>query len=266
MTDSSTPKGAPKDTPKGVALITGAADRLGAALAHALAATGYRVIIHYATSADKARALVSKIAATGRQAASVQADLTKRADRSTLIAKAAAPFGPLSVLVNNASIYEKDSPQTLDEVLWDQHFAIHAEAPVFLARDFAAQLPENTEGNIVNIIDERILHPTPASFSYNLSKSVLWTATQTLAQNLAPRIRVNAIGPGPILPEAGQSPQSFAARNTKSLLGSVASPDDVVKTLLFLLDSPAITGQMLAIDGGEHLSWSERRGPTPRQK
>lgn len=248
---------------KGTALVTGAADRLGAAFVLALADAGYGVIIHYNNAREKAERFAKDLVANGKQATALHADLTDRASRARLIPAATEQFGPLTVLINNASIYEKDSPATLDEQVWDRHFALHAEAPAFLSRDFAAQLPQGTKGDIINIIDERVLHPAPAAFSYNLSKATLWLATQTLAQNLAPNIRVNAIGPGPILPEAGQSIEDFEARNAYALTGQTARPGDAVKTMLFLLEAPAITGQMIAVDGGEHLSWPAQRGPTP---
>ena len=245
--------------------MTGAADRLGATFARALAEAGYKVVIHYNTSADKAQAFADKLKSDGHETATVQADLTNRADRARVIAEAGEKFGPLKVLVNNASTYDQDDLATLKEDYWDAHFAIHAEAPIFLARDFAAQLPKDAKGNIVNVIDERVLNPYPAALSYNLSKSVLWTATRTLANQLAPNIRVNAIGPGPILPEAGQSQAAYDARSAEALLGSNAEPADAAAALLYLLSAQKVTGQMLAIDAGEHLRWPEWRGPTPRQ-
>lgn len=247
-----------------VALVTGAGDRIGAAIAFALAMEGHAVIIHYRSDADGARALRARIRAEGGRAEIVKADLGKRAQRQTLIARAAEPFGPLTVLVNNASIFEPDSAADIDEKLWDAHFAIHAEAPVFLARDFAAQLPEGVEGNIVNMIDERVLHPTPAFFSYYLSKSVLWTATRTLAQSLAPAIRVNAIGPGPVLPNSRQSQAEFDASVQALPLQRHAAPEAIARGILAILSMPSYTGQMLALDGGEHLEFPPRSGPTPR--
>ncbi len=249
-----------------VALITGAADRIGATMAKRLAAEGCKVIIHYRASAAPAIALLAEITAAGGAAALVKADLAKRRDRAGLIAKAAIAFGPLTILVNNASSFAPDSVADLDEALWDAHFAIHAEAPVFLARDFASQLPAGARGNIVNIIDERILHLTPAYFSYTLSKAVLWTATQTLAQSLAPAIRVNAIAPGPTLPHQGQSRAGFENSVAALPLGLGATPETIADALLFILGAPALTGQMLALDGGRHIAWPERSGPTPRRK
>jgi NAD(P)-dependent dehydrogenase (short-subunit alcohol dehydrogenase family) len=248
-----------------VALVTGAGDRIGAVLARRLAQEGYAVVVHYRSSADGAKAVVADIKALGGKAAVVQADLANRRARAALIAKAAKPFGPLTVLVNNASIYEPDSATDLDEKLWDAHFAVHAEAPAFLARDFAAQLPAGAEGNIVNIIDERVLHLSPAYLSYTLSKSTLWTATRTLAQSLAPRIRVNAIGPGPTLAPAGKTEPGFKAAVARLPLKRGATPGEIADGLMFILSARSMTGQILALDGGQHLDFSDRRGPTPRR-
>ncbi|WP_193335124.1 SDR family oxidoreductase [Devosia beringensis] len=259
MTHPATPS-----TPRPVALVTGAGDRIGAAIAQALARAGHAVIIHYRSDAGGAAAVRDAIIAAGGSAAIAQADLTDRAQRAGLIAAAAGHFGPLTTLVNNASLFEPDSATDLDEALWDRHFAIHAEAPIFLARDFAAQLPADTRGNIVNIIDERVLHPAPAYFSYTLSKAVLWTATRTLAQTLAPAIRVNAVGPGPVLPHSRQDQAAFDAGIAALPLQTHAGPDDIAQAVLMLLSTPSMTGQMLALDGGRHLEYPTRRGPTPR--
>ncbi|UJW86843.1 SDR family oxidoreductase [Devosia sp. SL43] len=247
-----------------VALVTGAGDRIGAAIARALARSGHAVVIHYRSDAEGAREVRDDIVRTGGKAAIVKADLTKRAQRATLIAKATKPFGPLTVLVNNASLFDPDSATDVDEALWDQHFAIHAEAPIFLSRDFAAQLPDGADGNIVNIIDERVLHPSPAYFSYTLSKSVLWTATRTLAQSLAPYIRVNAIGPGPVLPHSRQDQATFDAHVKALPLQKHAGPEAIADGVITLLRTASMTGQMLALDGGQHLEYPARRAPTPR--
>ncbi len=247
-----------------VALVTGAGDRIGAAIALALARAGHGVIIHFRSDADGAKALRTRIRSAGGRAEILRADLASRSQRRKLIARAAALLGPLTVLVNNASTFEPDSAHDVDEALWDAHFVIHAEAPVFLARDFAAQLPDGVEGNIINIVDERVLRPSPAYFSYFLSKSVLWTATQTLAQSLAPAIRVNAIGPGPVLPHARQSQAEFDKSVDNLPLKRHADPDAIAQGVLNILSMPAFTGQMLALDGGQHLSYSARRAPTPR--
>jgi NAD(P)-dependent dehydrogenase (short-subunit alcohol dehydrogenase family) len=248
-----------------VALVTGAADRIGAAIAERLAADGWKVVVHYRSSAEKARATLSRIKSAGGTAALARADLASRRQRAGLIAAAGRHFGPLTLLVNNASIFEKDAAWDIDENLWDAHFAVHAEAPAFLSRDFAAQLPAGTEGNIVNLVDERVLHLSPSNFSYTLSKSVLWTMTVTMAQTFAPRIRVNAIGPGPTVAERDQSAADFDRSWTRLPLGRGADAAQVAEGVLAILRLPAVTGQMLALDGGEHIEWPERRGPTPRQ-
>lgn len=251
---------------KGTALVTGAADRIGAAIATRLAAEGFGVVIHYRSSGDKAEELAEAIASDGGRAEIVRGDLANRAERMGLIAAASAPFGPLDVLVNNASAFEPDSVDTLHEDLWDLHMAVHAEAPVFLARDFAAQLPEGKQGNIVNVIDERVLRLSPDYFSYTLSKSLLWTATRTLAQALSPRIRVNAIGPGPTLANARQTEDEFRASQERLPLGDGATPEQIAEGVMAILTLDSMTGQMIALDGGEHLEWSPRNGPTPRRQ
>jgi len=250
---------------RGTALITGAADRIGAAIAKGLSAAGWRVVVHYRSSAEKAEATRAEIAQAGGEVALVRADLADRSERGELIAAAALHFGPLTALINNASLFERDSIFDLDETLWDQHFAVHAEAPLFLARDFAAQLPGGAHGNIINIIDERVLDLSPAHLSYTLSKSVLWTATRTLAQSLAPRIRVNAVGPGPTAAPPGVSEENYRKRQAELPLGRGATPEEIAEGVLFLLSAGSMTGQMLALDGGEHLEYPERRKPTPRR-
>ncbi|HWV19946.1 MAG TPA: SDR family oxidoreductase [Devosia sp.] len=249
----------------GIVLVTGASTRIGAAIARALAGAGHAVVVHYRSDESGAHALAAEITATGARAATVQADLANRTDRAGLIAKAQNPFGPLTVLVNNASVFYPDSISDVNEELWDEHFSIHAEAPIFLSRDFAAQLPAGIEGNIINMIDERVLKPSPAYFSYTLSKSVLWTATQTMAQSLAPAIRVNAIGPGPVLPHQGQSMEDFEQSLKTLPLKRHADPEAIARAVLAILAMPSFTGQMLALDGGKHLDYPSRRGPTPRK-
>ncbi len=247
-----------------VALVTGAADRIGAEIARALAGAGHAVVIHYRSDGAGARQVRDDIRRAGGEAALVRADLCSRRQRGGLIAKAVQPFGPLTTLVNNASTYDPDSVRDLTEQTWDRHFALHAESPVFLARDSAAQLPTGAEGNIVNIIDERVLHPTPAYFSYTLSKSVLWTATRTMAQSLAPHIRVNAIGPGPVLPHSRQTQEEFDRGVAALPLRRHAGPEAIAEGVLILLQMRSMTGQMLALDGGRHLEFPARRAPTPR--
>lgn len=255
----------PNQQMRGVALVTGAADRVGAAIATALAAAGWRVVVHYRSSDKKAAATADRIRAAGGEAATVKADLASRPQRARLIAQAARAFGPLTLLVNNASSFEADSALDLAEDIWDAHFSVHVEAPAFLARDFAAQLEDGVDGNIVNIIDARVLDLSPAYFSYTLSKAALWTMTQTLAQSLAPRIRVNAIAPGPTLPPEGVSAEGYRRRQSELPLGRSGSAEEIARGVLLILSAGAMTGQMIALDGGEHIEWPARRGPTPRK-
>lgn len=262
---TSAPEHSPAD-PSRVALITGAADRVGAAIARRLARDGWAVVIHYRSSAEKAEAVAAEIRAAGGKAATLGADLADRKQRAAVITDAAKHFGPLTLLINNASLFERDAVADLDEALWDAHFAVHAEAPAFLSRDFAAQLPADTSGNIINIIDERVLDLSPAFFSYTLSKAALWTMTRTLAQSLAPRIRVNAIGPGPTVPPPHVSPEAHARRLTELPLGRSADADGIADGVAAILTLDSMTGQMIVLDGGEHIEWPARRGPTPRRK
>ncbi|MCB1517598.1 MAG: SDR family oxidoreductase [Hyphomicrobiaceae bacterium] len=250
----------------GAALVTGAGTRIGAALARRLAVKGYAIIVHYNRSSDSAEQVAEAIRENGGRAEAMGANLLDRGARDKLIENACRPFGPLTLLVNNASVFEPDSAETLRYDLWDAHFGLHAEAPMFLARDFAAQLPKGQKGNIVNIVDERVLRTSPGYFSYSLSKQVLFEATRTLAQTLAPNIRVNAIGPGPTLPNSRQTDEQFAAEVARLPLQQSATPGDIADTLLYLLQARSLTGQMIALDGGEHLDFRRTGAITPAER
>ncbi len=240
------------------ALVTGAGRRVGRALALALASAGLDVAVHYRGSADEADEVVAEIKAMGRKAAAVSADLTQPEETSSLVARATAAIGPLRLLVNNASLFEADRFGALDLALWDRHFETNLRAPVRLAEAFAAQVPEaleDGEAMILNILDQRVLHPNPQFFSYTLSKSALFTATRTMAQALAPRIRVNAIGPGPTLASIHQDASIFAAEAQATPLARSVAPQDICAAALYLLGARTVTGQMLAVDAGQHLAW-----------
>jgi NAD(P)-dependent dehydrogenase (short-subunit alcohol dehydrogenase family) len=236
------------------ALITGAARRIGRALAVDLAKAGFAVAIHYRNSATEAEALAREIAGQGGRAGTFQADLADRPALTRLVADAARALGPVTTLINNASEFLPDSLQTLDESTWDLHLRINLKAPVFLAQAMAAQLPEGTEGNVINIIDQRVWNLTPDFFSYTISKAGLWTATQTLAQALAPRIRVNAIGPGPVMRSIHQTESEFEREAETTLLGRGPATDEIATAVRFILVTPSLTGQMIALDGGQHLT------------
>lgn len=246
------------------ALVTGAGKRLGRAMALYLAGRGHDVAVHYASSRDEAEAVADEIRALGRQARTFQADLLVEAETEALIPAATAALGPLTVLVNNASIFEYDRIDTATRQSWDRHVESNLRAPYVLTQGFARQCPpavmdENGEplaqGLIVNMIDQRILKLTPEFSSYTIAKMGLWALTRTAAQGLAPHIRVNAIGPGPTLQGARQSAEHFARQRAATVLGRGADVQDITAALGFFLDSPAVTGQFLAIDGGQHLAW-----------
>ncbi|MDR7124586.1 SDR family oxidoreductase [Pseudotabrizicola sp. 4114] len=246
------------------ALVTGAGKRLGRAMALYLAGRGHDVAVHYASSAEEAAAVVAEIEALGRRAVAVQADLLDEAQVETVVTRAAAALGPLTVLVNNASIFEYDTVQSGTRTSWDRAIESNLRAPLVLMQGFAAQCPqavpdENGEpvaqGLVVNMIDQRVLKLTPEFASYTIAKMGLWALTRTAAQGLAPHVRVNGIGPGPTLQGARQSDQHFARQRAATILGRGAHPSDVTAALGFFLDSPGVTGQMIAVDGGQHLGW-----------
>lgn len=246
------------------ALVTGAGKRLGRAMALYLADRGHDVAVHYASSAREAEAVVAEIRTKGRRAQSFQADLLDEAQVQALIPAATAALGPLSVLVNNASIFEYDRIETSTRESWDRHIGSNLRAPYVLTQAFAKQCPPATtdqngeplaQGLIVNMIDQRILKLTPEFSTYTIAKMGLWALTQTAAQGLAPHVRVNGIGPGPTLRGHRQSEAHFAGQRAATVLGRGANPQDIVAALGFFLDSPAVTGQFIAVDGGQHLGW-----------
>lgn len=237
------------------ALVTGGAKRIGKAIVADLASHGFAVAIHANRSRDEADALAAGINQSGGNAAVVSADLTDMDAVSDLIGQAEAALGPISLLVNNASLFVDDSIEDFDWQAWDRHFAIHLKTPALLARNFARALPEGQEGLIVNIIDQRVWRPTPRYLSYALSKSALWTQTQMLAQALGPRIRVNAIGPGPTLKNARQDDSDFDAQLAGLILKRGPELPEFGATIRYLWDARSITGQMIALDGGQHLAW-----------
>jgi NAD(P)-dependent dehydrogenase (short-subunit alcohol dehydrogenase family) len=236
-------------------LVTGAAKRLGRAIALDLGSAGWNVALHYKTSAEDAEAAAAQIRGHGVTAALLQADLAREAESETLVSRAAAAIGPLTALINSASIFENDDWRSATRASWDLHMEVNLRAPLALSQRFAAQLPDGAAGNIVNIIDQRVLKPTPQFLSYSLSKAGLHWLTTTLAQGLAPAIRVNAVGPGPTLRNERQSEADFARQRDATILGHGADPADICAAVRYLLDAPSVTGQMIAVDGGQHLIW-----------
>jgi NAD(P)-dependent dehydrogenase (short-subunit alcohol dehydrogenase family) len=236
-------------------LITGAARRIGRALALDLAAHGWRVAVHFQQSAEAAAEVVQQIRQSGGEASAFRADLSNLEEARALTQRCVSELGPLDCLINNASLYAEDTLATLNESTWGRHMDINLRAPVFLTQDFAAALPPGRQGNVINIIDQRVLRPRPLFFSYAASKAGLWAVTRTMAQALAPHIRVNAIGPGPTLPSIYQSDEQFAMERSETLLKDGAAPGDIAAAARFILEAKAMTGQMIALDGGQHLSW-----------
>lgn len=236
-------------------LVTGAARRLGRAIALDLGRNGWAIALHYNGSSAQAEETAQAVRATGARAGLVQADLSREADTQGLVDRAAAAVGPLSALVNCASLFENDDWTNTTRESWDRHMDVNLRAPFVLAQQFARALPQDGHGAIVNIVDQRVLKPTPQFLSYSLSKAGLYWLTTTLAQALAPRIRVNAVGPGPTMINARQSEEDFRRQREATLLGTGAEPADVCAAVRYLLETPAVTGQMIAVDGGQHLAW-----------
>lgn len=237
------------------ALVTGAGARIGRAVAISLASQGWTVAVHYNESARGAEETAGAITAAGGTACLVQADLRDETQAQKLLGKAVGSVGPVTCLINNASAFEYDDVASADRESWDLHMDVNLRAPFVLAQNFAAQLPDGQDGNIINMIDQRVLKLTPEFTSYTLSKTALWTMTRTLAQALAPRIRVNGIGPGPILPSKRQDPDSFARQIAALPLGKGPGIDEIARAVDFILSMPSLTGQMIAVDGGQHLAW-----------
>lgn len=247
------------------ALVTGAGKRLGRAMALYLAGRGYDVAVHYATSAEAAEATVADIGAAGRKAVALQADLLNETEVQALLPRAAEALGgPITVLVNNASIFDYDTIRSATREGWDRHMESNLRAPFVLIQALAEQAPEavaddngepRAQALVVNMIDQRVRKLTPEFSTYTIAKLGLWTLTQTAAQGLAPDVRVNAIGPGPTLRGARQSEDHFARQRAGTVLSRGANAEDITAALGYLLDASAVTGQLICVDGGQHLGW-----------
>lgn len=247
------------------ALVTGAGKRLGRAMALALARQGCDVAVHYATSSEAAESVAAEIRDIGRQAVTLQADLLDEAQVAPLVGRAAEALdGPLTTLVNNASIFEYDSLCGATRQGWDRHMESNLRAPFVLTQGLAAQIPEPridpmgepvAQGLVVNMIDQRVRKLTPEFMSYTIAKAGLWTFTRTAAQALAPHLRVNAIGPGPTLRGHRQSERHFTGQREATVLRRGANAEDITGALVYLLNAPGVTGQLICVDGGQHLAW-----------
>ena len=239
-----------------VALVTGGARRIGRAIAERLVRAGYAVVVHTsARSLAEAETTAATLREAGGRAAVVLADLADPGETAGLVAAAAEPFGPLTLLVNNASLFEPDSGAAFEVGRFDHVMAVNLRAPLQLCADFAAALPASIEGAIVNILDQRVFRPTPQFFTYTLSKAALWTATRTLAQTFAPRIRVNGVGPGPTLPNPSDGEAGFLHEAARVPLGRAVEPAEIAEAVAYLAAARSVTGQMIAVDGGQHIAW-----------
>ena len=239
--------------PLRTALVTGAARRIGRAIALDLARHGWSVAVHCRSSVDEAREVVREIMAGGGRAALIQADLGRESEADSLVPRAAEALGPLTCLINNASTFELDLADTVTRASWDAHLETNLRAPFVLTQAFARQLPEGQDGNVINLLDQRVWNLTPYFVSYTVSKTGLWTLTRSLALALAPRIRVNAIGPGPALKSPRQTEADFARQCEMTPLKRGTSPEEICEAVRFILGAPALTGQMIVLDGGQHL-------------
>ncbi len=238
-------------TTASIALITGAGKRIGQHIAHALAKAGWDIAGHYNNSKEGISQLAQEVEAAGRQLYPIQADLSDEKAVNAILPEIKANLGMPSLLINNASLFAKDDITTLESAHFDAHMAINLKAPLLLARVMSENL--QSKGNIINITDQRVFNPGPDFMTYTLSKTGLATATKTLAQALAPNIRVNAIAPGPVLQSIHQSPQEFEVECQTTPLGHGTSLDEIVKAIHFILETPSITGETIHLDGGQRL-------------
>jgi NAD(P)-dependent dehydrogenase (short-subunit alcohol dehydrogenase family) len=240
---------------RGAALVTGSARRIGRTIALKLAEAGFDIAVHHHRSADDAAEVVRLVEDLGRRATALAADLSVESGTAALVDQATAALGPMTLLVNNASVFNDDRAETHDRAGWDAHMNTNLRAPVLLTQRLAAALPPDREGCVVNILDQRVRRLNPQFFSYTLSKAALWTATRTLAQALAPRIRVNGVGPGPTLASIHQAEGEFEAEAANVPLQLQVTAEEVAAAVLYLADARSVTGQMIAVDAGQHLAW-----------
>ncbi len=241
-------------TTRGAALITGGSRRIGRALTLAAAEAGFDVAIHVRAVDDDAQAAAADIRAKGRKASIHACDLRDEGATAPMVSEVESELGPVTLLVNCASVFDDDSFSSMNRASWDAHLETNLRAPLVLAQAFARRMPADSNGLIVNVLDQRVLAPAPEFFSYSLSKSALWAATQMLAKELAPRIRVNGIGPGPTLPSIHQQQADFDAEVATTLLKRAVDPREIAAALRYLIDAGSVTGQMIAVDAGQHLA------------
>ncbi|GIZ51929.1 SDR family oxidoreductase [Noviherbaspirillum aridicola] len=236
-----------------VALVTGAARRIGRAIALALARRGWDVAVHYGRSAEEAAATVKEIEALGRRAQAFGCDLADEAQARSLLAEVKAALGPVGCVVNNASLFEQDDAGSFSVASLDRHMHANLAAPILLAQALHAATPDDARAVAINLLDQKLFNLNPDYLSYTLSKSALQTATVMLAQALAPKLRVVGVAPGITLVSGDQTEEGFAKAHRLTPLGRSSTPEDVADAVCFLAEAPAITGTTLLVDGGQHL-------------
>lgn len=251
-------------------LVTGGGKRIGRAIAENLADKGWGVAVHYKGAAEDAAEVAAGIEGNGGRAICVQADLENETEVRAMFAAAVKGLGGLGAVVNNASVFIGDDVLSEERTVWDQHMAVHVRAPFVLAQELLKHLgglgDDNTAGAVVNIADQRVLNPSKHFYSYTLSKMALWDQTQVLARAMAPRVRVNAVGPGPVLPSTRQSRDDFERQAMQTPLQRTVDPHEIADAVAFLLDAPSVTGQIIAVDSGQHLNWAhETEETSPRE-
>lgn len=247
-------------------LITGGARRIGRAIVDRLAVDGWDIAIHHHSSADEAEQAATVVRSHGGNAVAVASDLQDLSSVQDMVDQATSVLGPLTAIVNNASIFVDDDVTTEDFTIWDQHMNVHVKAPYVLTQELLKQLPEEQTGSVVNVIDQRVLNPSKHFPSYTISKMALWDQTQVLARALAPTVRVNAVGPGPVLPSPRQKQEDFDIQAAQTPLGKAVEPSEIASAVSFLLDAPSVTGQMIAVDSGQFMNWAyETEETAPRE-
>jgi NAD(P)-dependent dehydrogenase (short-subunit alcohol dehydrogenase family) len=241
-----------------VALVTGAAQRIGREIALALARDGFDVAIHYGHSRAAALATAADVRSTGRRAYTIKRDLATESAVSTLLEQCAGELGEVTCLVNSASLFEHDTALNFEPANLARHMSVNVAAPVLLARQLHARIADGSQGVVINLLDQKLWNPNPDFLSYTLSKSALCSATGLLARELAPRLRVVGVAPGISLPAPGQSQRNFDRVSKLTALGYPSSPEDVAQAVVYLAQARAVTGTTLLVDAGQHLMASDR--------
>ena len=242
---------------KNTVLITGGSQRIGAVISERIAQEGSDVVIHYNKSKKQAFSLKKKLSSYNVKVCCIKANLSKESELKKLFTYAKKEIGGITCLINNASTFELDSIENIKKKNWDYHLNTNVWAPIFLIQQFIKNLPKKNNGNIINILDQRVVNLTPFFTTYTLTKSVLWTLTQTLALSLAPKIKVNAIGPGPTFPSKRQTNRQFKNQYMKVPLKKATDPNEIAEAVLFILNSNSLTGQLINVDSGQHLGWAQ---------